>query len=243
MLVLDYESKLYLDAAAKLLPLWSPDDVKYAERHLRARSEMVDAGVRRCPTWFQEELITIDPYLRCWWDAWKEEWVIDRFQSEGVIEGLLRLAEQEPEEYRQSLRKSASGILEKGPYYLTVVHFKQEGEFRLDRHLLDMLRASDLQKFKNPAEYIRQKEAAAEAVLKANDKASDDKMLAAVDSLSNKQIHEFIEVSKVLGTDETLIAHGESAKIMEGIAEARRKGPPMPISKPDIFRPKRKGYK
>lgn len=242
MLIMDYESKLYVDAARKLLPVWSPDDLHLAERYLRERAEMVKAGVVRCPSWFQEELNKIDSRLRCWWDAWKEEWCIDRRQDEGIVEGLLRLSQDESDEYKKSIRDSATGLLENGRYYLTVLHFKPKDEFQLNDKLLASLRQMDMQRY-SPAEYMKQKEAAADAKAKSNDNAATDKVLAAVDELSDKQVHEFLEVSRALGTGETITCHGEAEQFMDSIEEARRKAPPIPINKPDVFRPKRKGYK
>jgi hypothetical protein len=87
MLVMDYESKIFVDAAKLCLPLWSPDDMVKAERYLRDRAEMVRSGVLRCPEWFQTALNKIDSRLRCWWNAWTEEWIIDRRQDEGIVDG------------------------------------------------------------------------------------------------------------------------------------------------------------
>lgn len=241
-LVPDFELKLFIDAAANLMPAWSPDDLAVAEAYVRDRSEMVRAGVRRCPPWFQEELHRVDSLLRCWWDAWNNEWVIDRFQDEGIIEGLLRLAETESADVKQSLRDSASGLLEKGYYYLTIMHFAPRDELQLNRALLDMLRSMDMQR-SSPAQIIDDKRRRAAAVAKSNERAGDDKVLEKVDELSDKQVKEFIDVTRALYTGETLVAHGEAAKVMEDIAEARKKGPPLPIKKLPITKSWRKGYR
>lgn len=232
-----------MDTAPTIVAKWPTSEIDKIEAYLRERAEMVQAGVKRCPEWFLLELMQIDSKLRCWWDAWKEEWVIDRFQSEGIVEGLLRLAETESADVKQSLRESASGLLARGQYYLTIIHFHPTPEMQLDRAFLDMLRSMDMQRYRDPAQYLAEKRRKAEAVEKSNDNAMNDAALAQVDKLSDKQVHEFLEVSRALGTGETITCHGEAEKFMDSIEEARRKGPPMPINKPSVFRPKRRGYK
>lgn len=262
----DFESKLFLDTVPNLISQWPTSEIENAERYLRDRAEMVRAGVARCPSWFQEELMRIDSRLRCWWDMSlkedlnsrrvinnqkipgtgkrvpREEWVIDRFQDEGIVEGLLRLSETEPEDVKASIRKSATGLLAKGHYYLTVLRFKPEGEFQLDRKLLDALRASDMQRYKSPAEFIKKRESEAEAKRKSIEADDTAKVLAKVDALSNKQIHEFMEVSRAIATGETITCHGEAEKFMDSIEEARKKTPPIPINKKAV-RIKGKGHK
>jgi hypothetical protein len=245
MLVPDFESKLFLDAMPNFVPSWSPDDVKHAEHWIRDRAEMVRAGVARCPTWFQEELNKIDSRLRCWWDVSPEvvdivtgekrprnEWVIDRLQDEGVVESLLRLADNEwTPEAKQALRDSATGLLAYGAYYLTVLRFKPHGEFQLNQKLLDALKAADMQQYKSPAEYMMEKRRKADQVEKSNDSAATDKALAVIDDLSDRQVNQFINASRALGTGETIIAHGDDLKMIESIQEARKKAPPLQMPK------------
>lgn len=219
-----------MDTLPNIMPAMHPDDVDKAQRYLQDRAEMVAAGVKRCPTWFQEELMILDPFLRCWWDAWKEEWVIDRYQSEGTVEGLLRLAADSPAEDKQALRASATGLLEKGRYYLTVLHFKPGGELQLNRALIDMLRRSDMQAYASPAEYIAKKRKEADAIAKANERKADEKMMAAIDSVADPAT--FIAASNALATGEEIHCHGEDAKFMESLEEARRKAPPLTMPQP-----------
>lgn len=233
----DFESKLMLDTLPNVMPALPPGEVEKVEKHLRDRNDMVRAGVRRCPTWFQEELMQLDAHLRCWWDAWKEEWVIDRFQNEGTIEGLLRLAESAPEDDRKAIRASATGLLEKGKYYLTVMHFKPDEEFQLNRALIQYLRSCDMQAYASPAEYIAKKQRDADAIAKSNERGADDKMMAAIDSVEDPAT--FIAASNAIATGEPICAHGADLKVMEGIEEARRKSPPMVMPKA-IQRKKRK---
>lgn len=221
----DFESKLMIDTLPNVMPAMHPDDVKEAAGYLRNRAEMVRAGVSRCPSWFQEELMQLDSHLRCWWDVWKEEWVIDRFQNEGVVEGLLRLAENESDDAKKAIRASATGLLEKGKYYLTVMHFKPEGEFQLNRALIEYLKSCDMQAYSSPAEFIAKKNREADAKAASNARAGEDKMLAAIDAVHDPAT--FMAASNAIANDEPICAHGDDLKFMEGIEEARRKAPPI----------------
>lgn len=236
MLIPDFESKCFLDALPKIAPSWDVLEVKKAEGFLRERVEMVRAGVLRCPSWFQEELNKIDSRLRCWWDEWTGKWVIDRLQDEGIVEGMLRLAKDQPQDVADSIRASASGMLAEGAYYLTVLQFQPNENFQLDRSLLDALRKADMQRFSSPAEYLTKKREEAAKIEEANKKAGDEKIMAAVDSLSSKRLETFLKVHEAFETGETIIAHGEDAKFLQGIEDARRLAPPLPISKPSIFK-------
>jgi hypothetical protein len=225
----DFESKLLIDVFPNVSPAMHPDECDRIERYLRDRNEMVQCGVRRCPQWFQEELMILDPFLRCWWDAWKEEWVIDRYQSEGTVEGLLRLAETAPADDKAALRKSATGLLEKGRYYLTVMHFKPEGEFQLNRALIEYLKSCDMQAYSSPAEYIAKKRREADAIAASNERAGNDAVLAGIEKV--KDPTNFIAACNAMATGDEIHAHGEDAKFMEGIAEARKKAPPIQMPK------------
>lgn len=222
MLVVDYETHLFLKVLPKIAPAWAPIEVKKAEGFLRERAEMVRAGVRRCPTWFQEELNSIESRLRCWWDAWKEEWVIDRLQDEGVVQDTLNLAKVETAENAQALRKSAESF--DGPYYLTIMHFKPGGEFQLDRKLLDALRSSDMQRHVSPAAWQAEQDAKAEKIEAANGKAGTDIALAGVDKLSAKSAETMVKVFDALATGETIIAHGDDAKVLQRVEDERKRG-------------------
>jgi hypothetical protein len=222
MLVPDFESKILLDIAPKVA--FHPEERAKLERHIRERAEMVRTGVERCPTWFQEELNNLDSRLRAWWNSWTEQWVIDRLQNEGVVERMERVAREEGDtDTAHALRESATGLLADGAYYLTVLHFTPSPSLQLDRHLIAMLRSWDMQRFESPREYAAKKREAAEKVEAQNERASMDKVMAAVDQLSTKQLENFIAVEEARASGETITARGEDAKFLERAAEDRRK--------------------
>lgn len=79
--------------------------------------------------------------------------------------------------------------------------------------LVDYLRSRDMQRV-SPDEYLQQKRAAAERVRQSNEKDSTNKVLAAVDSLSDKRVKEFIEVERAMQTGETIVARGETEAML-----------------------------
>jgi hypothetical protein len=180
MLVPDFESYLLLSNKHVLSAL--PLERDKIEKRIRDRAEMVRAGVMRCPSWFQEELNRLDSRSRAWWDAWREEWVLDRLQDEG--------------------------------YYLTFLHFQPRPGFELDRKLIEMLRSNDMQT-KTPGEHIKDKEDVARDNQRANEQASTDRVMAAVDKMSSKQIRQFIDVEQAIASGDTITPHGSDLKFLE----------------------------
>lgn len=239
MWIPDYESHLFLKALPHVAPAWDVRETDKAAAYLRSRKEMVEAGVARCPEPFRVELSRIESKLRAWWDAWKEEWIIDRLQDDDVVSSMLRLAEAENAEISEALRVAAAGLIEDGPFYRTIMHFKPAGDFQLDERLLDAIRMSDMQRAGSPAQYDAAKEARAEEIREANAKAGDDAVLGAVDSLSNKSLETMAKVFEALETGETIIAHGDDAKFLQRVDDERKSGI-LPDSKPHTLRPRRK---
>ena len=111
----------------------------------------------------------------------------------------------------------------------------ERGELLLDRvrDSLDLLveevdvgedRADQqrVQRFESPSTYLAKQREAAERTQRANDQAATDKVAEAVDSLSSKQIEEFIAVETAIATGETITAHGSSASYLERAQQERR---------------------
>lgn len=75
---------------------------------------------------------------------------------------------------------------------------------------------------------LKEKDAESAKVIKANDDASTDKVLAAVDSLSAAQRAEFLAVERARHTGEKIIHHGEDLKFMERLEESQKTAPAPP---------------
>jgi len=78
--------------------------------------------------------------------------------------------------------------------------------------------------------YFMEKAAKSAAIRLANEKASTNRVIMAVDSLSNKRLAEFIAVEKAIQTGDTVTMHGETFDKFEKMTEAGKKAPPGPAS-------------
>lgn len=75
---------------------------------------------------------------------------------------------------------------------------------------------------------MQEKDAASDKIKQANEDAATNKVLAAVDSLSKKQIENFLAVERARHTGEKIIHHGADLKFMETVEEAQKATPPPP---------------
>lgn len=80
---------------------------------------------------------------------------------------------------------------------------------------------------------LLEKDAQSAQVLKANEAASTERVLAAVDSLSSKQIENFVAVERARHTGETIVHHGRDLQFMERLDEAEKSGTAAEVS-PDM---------
>lgn len=92
--------------------------------------------------------------------------------------------------------------------------------------LIPWLKSRDMQR---PG-YIEEKAEAAKAIREENEAKATEKVLAAVDSLSDARLKNFIEVEKAMQTGDTVTMHGETMKQFERLTEAGKKAPPGPES-------------
>jgi len=77
---------------------------------------------------------------------------------------------------------------------------------------------------------LREKDEASQKIIKANEEKATDKVLAAVDSLSDKQMREFIAVERARHTGEKIVHHGQDLKFMERLEESERSGTAEAVS-------------
>jgi hypothetical protein len=92
--------------------------------------------------------------------------------------------------------------------------------------LVFFLKSHDMQR---PG-YIEEKRAAAKAVKDENERLAKDKVLSAVDMLTEKRMKEFVSVEKAIQTGETVTMHGKSMEMFEKMTEAGKKAPEGPRS-------------
>ena len=77
---------------------------------------------------------------------------------------------------------------------------------------------------------LKEKDEQSAKVIKANEDAATEKVLAAVDSLSEKRMKEFIGVERARHTGETIVHHGPDLKFMERLDEAEKTGTAAAVS-------------
>jgi hypothetical protein len=99
-------------------------------------------------------------------------------------------------------------------------------EDKVRSDLISFLREHDMQR---PG-YLEEKAAKAEAIRLENERKATEKVLLAVDSLSDKRLREFVEVEKAIQTGDTVTMHGETFRQFEAMTEAGKKAPPGPES-------------
>lgn len=161
--------------------------------YIMDRCERYRAGLRHAPRWFALRLREIDPLLQLRWDFSLRCWVVDRFSPADDA-------------------------------WAKVVIWKEDGvALPLDNRLLDALHEGDMWRFPSAAAYLRHKRAQSAAVRARNDRQSTEKVLEVVDSLSSKQITEFIEVERAIQTGETIVAHGPALKTLEHMEAGGRR--------------------
>lgn len=155
-------------------------------RKIQDRKLAVEAGLRRAPEDKIRQLHAIDPLLRLRWDFEECCWIVER-------------------------------AVEEMRCWLPVVIWKDENKLALplDNRLMEALLSGDMWRFSSPEECLRFKRAAAEKVREQNQRAADEKILEAVDSLGEKRIKNFIEVERALATGETITPHGDDLRFVE----------------------------
>jgi len=71
---------------------------------------------------------------------------------------------------------------------------------------------------------MQEKDAQSAKVIAANEAASNEKVLAAVDSLSEKRMKNFLDVERARHTGEKLIHHGPDLKFVEHVEQLEKSG-------------------
>jgi len=92
--------------------------------------------------------------------------------------------------------------------------------------LVQFLKAHDMQR---PGYFI-EKAAKSAAIRLANEKAATERVLLAVDSMTDKRLKEFLAVEKAIQTGETVTMRGETMRQFEKMTEAGKQAPPGPSS-------------
>jgi hypothetical protein len=177
------------------------DDVPMRTAAVRKAQDMMahlEDGVKQVPAWVQRRIKQFDPLLSMRFDYEMNCFVLDIFVKEWGFHGTI-----------------------------TALPGWRHSERDIER-LLEDLRFGDLQRWPSPQAYVEAKRERAARVRQENDQRSTDNVLAAVDSLSDAQIKQHIEVSRAIRVGERVRPLGEDAKTLERMAEAGKKSPAPP---------------
>jgi hypothetical protein len=180
------------------------------EKEIERRRAAVIEGASQAPEHLNAALRQIDPKLRLRFEFDQPCWVVDRWvASMNGWHPVIFWMDQ------NGRALPLDGVID------------QENPFTHLWHklsFLDFVRASDLQK-RGARQVMADKRAVSDAVKQANAKAAEESVLAAVDSLSTKQIKEFLDVERALQTGETIEARGPMAETLDRMEKATKTQP------------------
>lgn len=209
--------------------MWAPSEVAHIERQLEERKAQIMCGLSNASSIFwtakvQRELdkdsrVRHDPVHGWMLDRWLED--PGAWQPIGYIGSGGRL---EKVDEKEKFADEGPGFLSANPDGSMSLCRVIEDRVRPD--LIDFLRAKDMQR---PG-YFVEKAAKTAATLLNNEKASTNRVLAAVDSLSTKRLQEFLAVEKAIQTGETVTMHGKTMEMFDKMTEAGKKAPEGPQS-------------
>ncbi len=89
-------------------------------------------------------------------------------------------------------------------------------------HIISTLEAGDPRK-QTPSEYLDEQRQLSAKKREANDAASTDRVLGAIDSLTSRQVENFVAVEQALHTGERITAHGEDLNTIERLVSDTKK--------------------
>jgi hypothetical protein len=181
---------------------WAPSEVAHIERQLEDRKAQLLGGLGSATQlhWTLKVQAEVDDCCRVRHDP-THGWMLDRWIEDlGCWHAVGYIG--------------TGGRLEDG----NVVDDKVRPD------LVTFLKAHDMQR----PNYFIEKAAKANAIRLANEAAATNKVLMAVDSLSEKRLKEFLAVEKAIQTGETVTMHGETFRQFEAMTEAGKKAHPEP---------------
>ena len=155
------------------------------------------------------------------------------------IEELLKLDSKMRVWWDSWKEKWVLDRLQEEGFYVTVLQFRPTPDFQLDFSLIEALKANDLQR-EGVADHIARKRAEAEEIRKRNAQVADNKVLAAIDGMSSKQIKEFLEVAEAIETGDPIQPHGDDLNTIEAgqreIEAIQKRGEAIDFATREIIR-------
>lgn len=180
------------------------EELAAIRRYGRERKEAFMSGQIQAPQWLTPYIQRElrDPLLQFRWSFEHHCYVVDRWISDWNCWALVL--------YWRDTDGQAYNV---GPFDMQAA--------------VDMLNAGNMQQ----PDWLRAKYSDRARIQLANKKKGDDMLLKAVDSLSTRQIDEFVDIHRAIHTGETIVLHGESEKQMERMYETSKKSPAVPTNR------------
>lgn len=176
--------------------LWSPGDISALRRQIEDRKQQLASGLGS-PTqiyWTARLIRELDDLCRVRLDP-VHGWMLDRWDTSLLVWHPVGYIGQ-------------GGRLDEG----RVV----EATVRPD--LISYLRSRDMRR---PG-YLREKYKVATDIRTTNEKRGSEMVMAAVDSLSSRQVKEFLDVEKARHTGEKVVHHGPDEVFMDRLLEKEK---------------------
>jgi hypothetical protein len=158
------------------------------------RMAQVEAGARRAPKYWNDRLQEIDPFLRIRWAFDKGCWCVERWVKETKAWTTLKF-----------------WMNDDGPCSMDI------------NFLCYILKKNDMQRV-GAENWLKKRRQEAEYKRVSNDKANTAKVEAAVDSLSTKQVENFVAVERAIQTGETITAHGGDFRFVDLVRRNTKEG-------------------
>lgn len=215
----DHIDQTHLAMAAILhAPEWTAEQRTSLDREIQVRAERVRAGAfRGRDTWWEKRFQRIDPDLRLRWEQQEGpgeivyhdrlargvplppgHWVVDRWVHQwGCWVPVLFVCDTTTE--------PAKPVPINSYWWWT-------------------LKAADMQAADNAKRLLEEKRAKAAARRQEIQKENEERILAAVDSLSSKQVKQFVEVERAIQTGETIEAHGSDERFLDHVWNNQKQG-------------------
>lgn len=209
--------------------MWAPSEVAQIERQLEDRKAQILSGLGSMSQiyWTLKVQKELDDSCRTRHDP-VHGWMLDRWLDDpGAWQPIGYIGtggKLEKVDEREKFADEGPGFLAAEPNGSMSLCRVIDDHIRPD--LIDFLRARDMQR---PG-YFAEKAAKSAAIRLGNEKANTNRVLAAVDSLSEKRLKEFLSVEKAIQTGETVTMHGKTMEMFDKMTEAGKKAPEGPTS-------------
>lgn len=155
-------------------------------------------------------------------------WLQAKLRKE-VDRKLTLIWDEEREQFRIDRYVASLG------YNLNVTFVPKDYEFGDGSDLVNKLKEGDIQRYSSPQAYVEMKRKNSAAVRAMLEAKGDDAVYGAVDSLSNRSIHELLEAEKAMRRGEKVMPQGADAESFNRMHEAAKKSPPPPPDSENVF--------